>query len=616
MDGFTGNSFGSIGTTDQDQPFEKGEINTLTMTGEIPRDDGGNIILPDDPEYLLLSIRSNPGNIGFIPGDKLTPEMIQVSLESPKDRFNAINEARDKYGLQKLQEAEYFQSAGPHARIESPAEAFNEIVAPALQKTRLSTEVVHAITATLLESFQETPEGLLETALEKVENLKNQKADERAPPVPPTATNVGETTNDFGQLALDAVQLGAKEDDNQLPPDDEHPETEQPTETTPSHSGSGDPPNQPHANTQPSAAHSTLLGVVPKIGAVVNEPPNQETEPKPSTPGGPPNPDASLTVPVETNEAPNATPDQTQTQASTESEAAKKEPEPLPPCPDGASDWLRGLHSALGEMKENHDLRLAQDRAKRGLTKQEQKKPEDEEEAKRQYQGGGGGGGGRSFLSFNRENSAQKQGRRAARRQARQENHEAIAEINEKLVQKSLRNTFTLSSQVEADRLALSEKMQVLNATLSNDPEAQKYLSKVDDFAAAKGMTRGELFDKMHAGEMPGFAQGARELAQRPDLRPLFADADVLAGNLAKNTNSLCESLDSLKKKGVDVSHLKDHFDRMENRIQDARIPDPESKQRLDKLNKAMQEQMKKIMEAITKLVQKVLNSIRGRFGG
>lgn len=604
-------------------------VSTLTREGEWPEIEKNIENFFNDPEFLLLAIRSNPGNIGFIPGEKVTPEMVQAALESPKDRFDAINEARDEYGLQKLQEAEYFQSAGPHARVESPAEAFNEIVAPVIQKTGVSPEVLDAI-KTAITGSQGTPEDLLKTArrvfnqgqqetarnhlntarvvsaaLEKFENLKNQVEAANKPDAPPTETSAEETANDFGQAMADTQKFGEGGDDNQSPPDYEPAETEQPTETTPSHSGSGDPPKKTSAKPPgPEAppAPGNPIGA-PNINYVVDTAENPPS--KPSTAAGPTNPDPSSAGSPETNETSNPTPEQPQ--ASTENEATKKEPEPLPDCPEGASDWLRGLHSALGDLKETHDVRLAQDRAKHGLTKQEQKKLEDEEEAKRQSQGGGGGG--RSFLSFNRQNSSQKQDRRSSRK-------EELAQINDRLVQKSLRNTFTLSSQVEADRLALGEKMQVLNATLSNDPEAQKFLSKVDDFAAAKGMTRGDVFDKMHAGEMPSFAESARELAQRPDLRPLFADADALAGNLAKNTNSLCESLDSLKKKGVDVSHLKDHFEKMENGIQDARIPDPASKQRLDKLNKAMQEQMKKIMEAITKLVQKVLNSIRGRFGG
>jgi hypothetical protein len=565
---------------------QQGTVNTLTDLGQWVenKNKDDSKIFTDEAEFRLLAIRSNPENIKNIPGNELTPEMIQAALELPDVRLNAMNEARKKVSLPLLEAQKYKDKAGPHAHVESSAEAFNKIVFPAIQKAGLSPEVLEAIKVTLTGS-QGAPEDQIKTALENFENLKNQI--------------------DFGQAILGAVQLGAKEDNNQPAPVDEPAGTAPTTEANFGQQGPIAPPNQPRENPPGHEAPPTPGNPIgaPNINYVVDRAENPPS--KPSTAAGHTNPDPSLEVPGETNETSNPTPEQPQ--ASTGNEATKKEPEPLPDCPEGASDWLRGLHSALGDLKETHDVRLAQDRAKRGLTKQEQKKLEDEEEAKRQYQGGGGGG--RSFLSFNRQKSTQKQDRRSSRK-------EELAQINDRLVQNSLRNTFTLSSQVEADRLALGEKMKVLNATLSNDPEAQKFLSKVDDFAAAKSMTRGDVFDKMHAGEMPGFAESARELAQRPDLRPLFADADALAGNLAKNTNSLCESLDSLKKKGVDVSHLKDHFERMENGVQDARIPDPASKQRLDKLNKAMQEQMRKIMEAITKLVQKVLNSIRGRFGG
>ncbi len=350
-------------------------------------------------------------------------------------------------------------------------------------------------------------------------------------------------------------------------------------------------------------------------------------------------PGAGLTTPDSVAPAEAVSPEEAERLRLEEEEKLRKEAEArlaagLPPLPPDAPDIVKALAApftaiGMGVLQTARDQQAAlasgiADRAAR--LQQAQAHERGMAEAKRNP--GGGGGRGLPIPSFSRKPQSRELEGELSSLTRQAERQRASGSMAERMALQHVADARQAAIKLHSGREALKEAVVALNTKLDGTPAAQDFLTGVDKYAKGKGISRDEAFETLRQSpngllnrnasepEVVKLRDSARELSRNPELAPLFDQADQLAGEVKTSAKGMARSLASLRRSGHDVSGASEALRKLEGDIPSSKVPNLDGKDsKLEQLSEETKEQMRRIAEAITGMINRLVERVKSVFG-
>lgn len=307
----------------------------------------------------------------------------------------------------------------------------------------------------------------------------------------------------------------------------------------------------------------------------------------------------------------------------------------LPPLPPDAPEAVQKIgrifsSMAVGVVQANaHGLNAINagiaDRTRRMQEAQQHERAM--AEAKR-TPGAMGGGRGLPIPTFGRQSPSRALERELSSLTKKSEQQQKSGTMAERIALQHVAGARSSSIKLYSGIEALKESMTTLNNKLDATPEAQSFLADVDKYGKTKGLSRDQVFETLRQppGGLTGLAGAdpaaaalrgqANELARNPELAPLFEQADQLAGEVKQNARGMAKSLSALRRSGHDVSSAEETLNLLDAKVPSSKVPNLNGNgAKLEKMSEEMQEQMRKIAEAITSMINRMVEKVRSVFG-